>query len=568
MSRVRAWQTVEAIAAGERRVISSLELDLSHSPGESPIRLRYVPFAASNRLKVMADFAQRMSQFGPQAPDPRSLLLICRKDQHSHFSDRYPQASFLTFHGATIVSADVAEVELIRQAVINKSLVIDQKRPVPVGDSNAGGSLLSDMLAQLWWEGRLLYHPPGKDDFRRTTKEFSNRIDLVVPFSPHTDRLSRASLELGAIAAFNGGYYIFVDEEFDDPFSFANDHIGLVITDGRVINAPLFARTALIVSHRLRRLPSDEAVYSLGCALPTIRQVSLANYAIRLPGDVVVYGERVDCRRVMDYFGRVYWDRIPADLNPLEHPSANAAFYNRLVNRVVTGVTQAFTPPSSERLELVVVGEHVCAIKEGGETYIPRNGFVVSMPMNAAAERIARQVLCCRDNRVEHAIDFGDDIIHAEFAVQVSCPIIRQGVPLDIAAHAARGFEGFEEYVPRNVRSGESGIPPLFQKPRSVVNRRGRIAFGIRPDHRCYVVMVEGCEPRTRFPDFDSFGGSVMEVIDFMLRLGCREAVLLDGGGSAQILYEGRALVKVDDRNDIPFAPVERLIPGGWIVTE
>jgi len=93
-----------------------------------------------------------------------------------------------------------------------------------------------------------------------------------------------------------------------------------------------------------------------------------------------------------------------------------------------------------------------------------------------------------------------------------------------------------------------------------------RIAFGIKDDGRCVVVMFEGSEARTFDADSDGRGASTEDVAEFLLSLGCRDAVALDGGGSAEITFGGRPVVRVADRNDVPFFPARRLVPGRWLV--
>ena len=80
--------------------------------------------------------------------------------------------------------------------------------------------------------------------------------------------------------------------------------------------------------------------------------------------------------------------------------------------------------------------------------------------------------------------------------------------------------------------------------------------------------MLEGCEPRTAFPAWDSAGVTMDELADTLTDLGCTEVVQLDGGGSAALFFDGRPMVKGADRNDIAFLAAERAVPGAWMVWE
>lgn len=69
-----------------------------------------------------------------------------------------------------------------------------------------------------------------------------------------------------------------------------------------------------------------------------------------------------------------------------------------------------------------------------------------------------------------------------------------------------------------------------------LTNRHPRTAIGIRPSGEWVFVVVDG--------RFYGYGGgmTISELADFMLYLGCTEALNLDGGGSSTMVLEGSVI--------------------------
>ncbi len=565
MTQIRAWQVTEPVPDGGHRIIHFVEMDLACNGNGQKLDIRYVPFTAHDPIRIMSNHGAWWSQFGAQAPQYRSVLIIRQGAGPFHFAARYPGFQLPQHENATIVSADAAEVALLMQAIRAGHMRIEQKQLVLAPDQAHihNRELLTEILNCLWREGRLLYYPSGKTDFR-AKRSAPPTIDLIAPLSNSAGYLSAEAHKHHALAAFNAGFFISTEEEFDDPYTFAIAPVGLVIVAGRVVSPPLFRRSALLFTRRVYQRQEDNAVYALGSVRPVIRRVSLANYAVQLPGGVIVHGLDFPPARLSLHFTTPMGDRLVAALNPSPSAVAAAAFYNRLLGLQQTGKTMVYTPQNKERIEFIISGEHVQAVKEGGSTYIPRNGFVISLAKGPLAERVATEVVEHQHTKLVQAIDLGVDSVCPEFGVQVGLPLIHNGQPVQYTE--LNGLDN-EEYVQQHPSQGEFGIPPVHLPPQHMfVKNRARIGIGVRRDNRCYVIQIEGCEPRTFFPEYDSAGGSTADLTRYFLELGCSDAVALDEGGSAQITFRGQNIVRVADRNDVPLSPAERLIPGAWMV--
>lgn len=563
MAAIRGWHIRDDEAAGAASLVTFLEIDLARTPSGSGVDIDYVPFGSLNSSRAILDQAAILSQMGPQAPRHRSILLMRKGEPNEHVDGRYPGRPRPTYRGATIVSANSAESALLMRSVQDEGLRMTSRGPVwPDPGAAPGGRAV---IEELFRAGRLTYMPAQRTDLRVKNPRSSD-IETLMPFSPAIGYLSGETPARGAAAGFNGGYYLNWDTEFDDPYSFAKDHVGLVIAGGKVVNAPLFKRSALLFSSRHRLLPEDDARYSIRAPRLLIKSASLENYAIRLPHDLIVRGEAFREERIPAIFGRRAGSVLAAWLNPTEPRPNEAVFYNRLIGLKTGEVTITQTPAAKDRIELVIAGEEVCAIQEGGETYIPRNGFVVSLPASRLAERIVTAVVEDRRHVIEQGVDLGDDALGAESGLQVGPQLIRRGLPVDVAAGLDRGDE---EYVITEETRDELGIPPVNLSRETVLTARyPRLAVGIRPDHHCYVVLTEGTESRSAVPDIDSAGGTLADMVRHLLSVGCTDAIGLDGGGSAQIVFGERTATRVAERFDIPFMPVERLLPGGWLLRE
>lgn len=559
MTNLRVWQNVEKLDKVHNSVIHCVEIDLATSYQSEQFEMQYNTFSPENPIQIMYDFARYLSDFGPQAPKARSILVIRKSSEGSlKFSNRYPGFDFIEYLGNTILSANVAEVAMIRMLVENEILIIKNKRPVlkEIKDERVkmiNLELADLILKKLWNENRILFYPGGKSDVR-TNNAVPSSIDLIVPFNDRSSYLTEESKKLESLLSFNAGYFILPEEEFNDPFTFATDTIGLTISNHKVLSAPIYKRTALIFTDTVYRNHVDESIFSLKSSRPYIRLVGLENYAVNLVDDIIVAGESVNLNNPFFFHKKIN----TAKLNSFDPQNGdNVIFYNRLY-----GLDQVLRyTPESNRIEFVIVEDQICAIKEGGNTYIPPHGFVISFPNNNLS-RLIRDRISQKDSiSVTQFVDFGTEIVSPKYGVQVGPRILENGNPININEQ----FQ-IEDYYYTDYGT-DDGIPPIHLKPdRFITDDYPIIAFGIREDNRCFVVFIEGCESRSYVEEFDSYGGSLKSVSELLKDLGCKNAVLLDGGGSAQIVYKSKLISRASDRHDVLLTPMERIVGGGWMV--
>lgn len=188
-------------------------------------------------------------------------------------------------------------------------------------------------------------------------------------------------------------------------------------------------------------------------------------------------------------------------------------------------------------LEILIAGGRVSGIRQGGDSLIPRRGYVYSVgpdaPTNAALLPPGSRV------RVNHSIqshgDGGPD--RAERWQKMENIVGGAGLLI-------MGGRVVEDHTEERLRAG------------FVTDRHPRTAVGIRRDGTWVLVVVDGRQPQL------SRGMTLAELADLMQTLGCRDALNLDGGGSSTLVLRGRVVNSPSD------AGVERPVSDAILVFE
>lgn len=197
--------------------------------------------------------------------------------------------------------------------------------------------------------------------------------------------------------------------------------------------------------------------------------------------------------------------------------------------------------PDDDKLKVVIVGRKVVAVKRGGSVAVPASGFVMSIKGGKIAPG---------DLVTYHGLK------DVRFGIQVGNSIIRKGVKTD---RFISRFYNIKKLQP--VPYPPSLYPMNFDKARAA-----RIALGADKDGKPVLFWAEGKGKIAYQPGIDSTGASLLEMAEIAEDLGLRNAVNLDGGGSAQILVEGVRALHISDRNKEDNSDAERLVPLGLIV--
>lgn len=240
-------------------------------------------------------------------------------------------------------------------------------------------------------------------------------------------------------------------------------------------------------------------------------------------------------------------------------PGKNATIYTR---------PKHAKTPDDNRIKLVIIGRQVVAVKKGGSVHVPAAGFVLCLEKKSSSvgkvTRCGGQTIPCVDMREPQdncGIYPGDLVTYhglkdVKFGIQVGNSIIRKGIKTDKFISQFYNILKLERvpYPP-------SLYPMDFDKKRSA-----RIALGADGDGKPVLFWAEGKGKIKYQSGIDSTGASLSEMAEIASDLGLKNAINLDGGGSAQILINGIRELHISDRNVTDNSDAERLVPVGLVV--
>lgn len=333
----------------------------------------------------------------------------------------------------------------------------------------------------------------------------------VIPVGRFAGYLSE--VEKDAKVKANANFFIM------DPFDCATVYdqvgtpFGLCIKDGVVENPPLYNREALLIEQEGASYISEKDIHELIVAIGDKTYVS----------------------------------------------GKNATIYTR---------PKYAKTPDDNRIKLVIIGRQVVAVKVGGSVQIPASGFVLCIEKKSHS---SAQVTRCGSQTVPNidvsqpvntsGIYPGDLVTYhglkdVKFGIQIGNSIIRKGVKT----------EQFISHFYDIYKFQRTPYPPSLYPMDFNGARAARMALGADADAKPVLFWAEGKGKLSYTPGQDSTGASLSEMAEIAEALGLRNAINLDGGGSAQILFEGERMLHISDRNLEDNSDAERLVPAGLIV--
>ncbi|MBR4928773.1 MAG: phosphodiester glycosidase family protein [Oscillospiraceae bacterium] len=192
--------------------------------------------------------------------------------------------------------------------------------------------------------------------------------------------------------------------------------------------------------------------------------------------------------------------------------------------------------------DTVICGNRVTAAKTGGKTCIPAAGFVIRTD---APIRDAEGITVTYSGMPDTA-----------FAVQVGNSTVVGGKKTDSFISPFYSF----------MRPFTPSYPPTFYPLSYKKARAPRIVLGADGEGEPMLLWFEGAGKFGYRPGTDSCGASLSEAADICCQLGMRDGIHLDGGGSAQILLNGKRTLMVSDRDAENFNEAERAVPNGLFI--
>lgn len=240
-------------------------------------------------------------------------------------------------------------------------------------------------------------------------------------------------------------------------------------------------------------------------------------------------------------------------------PGKNATIYTR---------PKHAKTPDDNRIKFVIIGRQVVAVKVGGSAKVPASGFVLcvekKISTTGTVTRCGSQTIPSVDvSQPQNTTGIypGDLVTYhglkgVKFGIQVGNSILRKGEKTEkFISH----FYDIKKLQP-------VPYPPSLYPMDYEGARAARMAIGADADGKPVLFWAEGKGKLRYVPGEDSTGASLLEMAEIASKLGLRNAINLDGGGSAQILLDGARHLHISDRNTEDNSDAERLVPLGLVV--
>lgn len=190
--------------------------------------------------------------------------------------------------------------------------------------------------------------------------------------------------------------------------------------------------------------------------------------------------------------------------------------------------------------DIIITEDCVIAIKRGGSAIIPMAGFVISVD----------SLLDISDTKVTyHGLE------GYSFGIQVGPSMMKDHKMIESLDCPFYNKEKDKVPFPSTV------YPLPFETARAA-----RIAVGTNAEGEAVFIWGEGAGKLKYKPKQDSTGCSLLELAKFCALQDYDDILNLDGGGSAQILWEGVRHMQISDRYDTSDLEAERPVPSALIV--
>lgn len=307
----------------------------------------------------------------------------------------------------------------------------------------------------------------------------------VVSILPVGDDLGYLS-QIEPTPAFTCNAHFFEMDLFDcdSPYDVFGTPYGMIIRNGIMSQPPLNNREAMVVDME---------------GNPKIIRPEVKDITITLQGKDFKHGE-------------------------------NCTIYRRPETRIT---------PEANGLDVMIVGDEVVAIHEGGNVRVPMGGFVLHT--EEALEKIPTPVI----------YNGFDNVL---FGIQVGSSSVKDGELM--TDFESPFYNIYKDPVP---------FPPTLYPLNYAKDRAPRMALCSDKDGNPVLVWSEG--PSKLFYQYgkESCGTSLLELGEYCHKIGMVNCLNLDGGGSSEMFLQGKLEMHVSDRHP-DNSDSERPVPMGLMI--
>lgn len=477
------------------------------------------PVRSAKHMETVASAFRRIKNSdergirGEESNDP--VLVVLRG-----YGDQEAETAVLRCGNQILLSHDTIEFHTLQTLVRERKLTvrISQANPMEQHFSvrNVAEQQIKQLVERLVAAGRLLYSVPAGAPAPTRISQSSILVEpgLPVSFASTSETLPLLCERHNAIAGINGGFFLNMPEELTTVHSAMNDMVGLFLADGKLNPPPIYYRGAIF-------FPQHGG--------PEIRRIGMWDVIFEFPQGL----RFVPSQKAIGSDKEVYACLV----NPKE----------RGVTKEPIIYTRAFgakTPELPGAYDLVIVGDQVVEISEGGNTFIPYNGFVLCLGNQfPALKELLKDVQSeTPSNRIRYQLQ--DSALADRVSAGLGAgPVLLLGgkkrLPGERRPLRLAKEEFWTPQLPPS-RFDCYGRGALYYHPRS--------AIGITHEGDLLLVTVDD-DRQVHLPGEKriSIGATLPELADILYSLGAVDALNLDGGGSATLWYNGQVANRPSD---------------------
>jgi exopolysaccharide biosynthesis protein len=312
-----------------------------------------------------------------------------------------------------------------------------------------------------------------------------------------TEKTSSIATRHGAVAAINAGFFRL------DKSQFAGDSVGTLMIDGRLLSESSNGRVNLILWEEKK---GPQAVFEHFDSSTTLEFGFEEG-----PQPIYVTGVNRE-RRAGDI---ILYDRLVGDKFSAEHGG--------------TEIVLSKCKPDKDGWDLSIITCRRVEVKSSpDDSPIPSDGFVLSVASDAKQSKL----------------------VLSEIATFQKLPRGKQKIILRNTFRNGNNYFLFDDTtdvvagVPQLIRNSKIDITWEQEKAgKSFVEmRHPRTAVAKLKDGKFLMMTVDGRQPGV------SVGMSLYELADYLLSLGAKDAMNLDGGGSTTMFLDGNVVNKPSDK--------------------
>lgn len=316
---------------------------------------------------------------------------------------------------------------------------------------------------------------------------------------------------------FNTSYFLLEEADWESKYSLLGDPYGLQITQGKIVRPPIYSRSAL--------LQDDKGNWEI--KNPSLNQLILT-------------------------YQNQSWDLSQFSLNS----SADKSIYTRYYGIKEKGIPLKKTPQAVGKIEIVIIDTYIVAIHKGGDSQIPQNGFVLSLP--AAGFNFNGP------DYSEVGYKFKDNKKYLT-AIQTG-PVLVDKKKLVLGDQSLKN-EQFYGQNSQERRPQFGRVVPTDYASDIDQTRAARLLVGITSDNKLRLLAVESVNSGMEF-EGESTGATLLEMAELARLRKYKYALNMDGGGSTNIQYLYGDLLKTADRRGLPGVVYERMVPVLGVLTK